>query len=65
MTQVVGDAAFVRDTLFMPDSGTAPSRVAITRALSFHQKGAIAPGVSCGHDYAPGGRDIRWQTTRG
>lgn len=70
MTYVVGDAAFVGDTLFMPDYGTAradfpggDARVlyrSIRRVLSL-------PGETrlflC-HDYkAPGRTDYRWETT--
>ncbi len=69
MTHVIGDAAFVGDTLFMPDSGTAradfpggDARIlfqSIKRVLSM-------PGdmrlFMC-HDYMPGGRTPQWETT--
>ncbi len=69
MTHVVGDAAFVGDTLFMPDGGSAradfPGGDAGTLYDSI-QKVLALPGemrlFMC-HDYAPNGRDIRWETT--
>ena len=69
MTHVIGDAAFVGDTLFMPDSGTAradfPGGDAATlyrsvrRILSLPASSRL---FMC-HDYAPDGREIRWETT--
>lgn len=69
MTHVVGDAAFVGDTLFMPDGGTAradfpggDARVlyrSIKRVLALPPEGRL---FMC-HDYAPNGRDIKWETT--
>jgi glyoxylase-like metal-dependent hydrolase (beta-lactamase superfamily II) len=69
MTHVVGDAAFVGDTLFMPDGGTAradfPGGDARQLYRSIRRVLAL-PGATrlfmC-HDYGPGGRAIRWQTT--
>ncbi|GAB5373716.1 MAG: MBL fold metallo-hydrolase [Acuticoccus sp.] len=69
MTHVVGDAAFVGDTLFMPDGGSAradfPGGDAGTLYDSI-QKVLALPDTTrlfmC-HDYGPGGRDIRWETT--
>jgi len=69
MTHVVGDAAFVGDTLFMPDGGTARADFpgGDARAL-FHsiQRVLSLPDSTrlfiC-HDYGPNGRDIRWETT--
>lgn len=69
MTHVVGNAAFVGDTLFMPDGGSAradfpggDARIlyrSIKRVLEL-------PGSTrlfmC-HDYGPNGREIRWETT--
>lgn len=70
MTHVVGDAAFVGDTLFMPDGGTAradfpggDARI-LFRSIR-HLLEALPPQTRlfmC-HDYAPGGREIRWETT--
>jgi glyoxylase-like metal-dependent hydrolase (beta-lactamase superfamily II) len=69
VTYVIGDAAFVGDTLFMPDGGTArcdfPGGDAvilyrsIQRLLSLPDETRI---FVC-HDYAPGGRAIRWETS--
>jgi glyoxylase-like metal-dependent hydrolase (beta-lactamase superfamily II) len=69
MTHIVGDAAFVGDTLFMPDGGTARADFpgGDARALYRSIKRVLAlPGdmrlFMC-HDYGPGGREIRWETT--
>lgn len=70
VTYVVGDAAFVGDTLFMPDYGTARADFpggdaaalyrSITRILAL-------PGTTrlfVGHDDPPAGRsDYRWETS--
>lgn len=71
MTHVVGDAAFVGDTLFMPDGGSAradfpggDSRTlyrSIRRVLSLPNEMRL---FMC-HDYGPNGREIRWETTVG
>ncbi len=69
MTHVIGDAAFVGDTLFMPDAGSAradfPGGDARTLFRSIHRVLTL-PGQTrlfmC-HDYAPDGRDIKWETT--
>lgn len=69
MTHVIGDAAFVGDTLFMPDSGSAradfPGGDAGTLYNSIHKVLALPDDMRlfmC-HDYGPNGRDIRWETT--
>ncbi|AWC23719.1 Beta-lactamase hydrolase-like protein [Aminobacter sp. MSH1] len=69
MVHVMGDAAFVGDTLFMPDGGSAradfPGGDAATLYDSI-QKVLALPNETrlfmC-HDYGPNGRDIQWQTT--
>jgi glyoxylase-like metal-dependent hydrolase (beta-lactamase superfamily II) len=69
MTHVIGDAAFVGDTLFMPDGGSAradfPGGDARTLYHSI-QRVLKLPGQTrlfmC-HDYGPNGRDIKWETT--
>ena len=69
MTHVMGDAAFVGDTLFMPDGGSAradfPGGDAGTLYDSI-QKVLRLPDTMrlfmC-HDYGPNGRDIAWETT--
>ncbi|WP_370877470.1 MBL fold metallo-hydrolase [Kaistia geumhonensis] len=70
-THVVGDAAFVGDTLFMPDGGSAradfPGGDAATLYRSMRRILSLPDAVRlfmC-HDYAPNGRDIRWETTVG
>ncbi|KNY14165.1 beta-lactamase [Shinella sp. SUS2] len=69
ITYVAGDAAFVHDTLFMPDSGTArtdfPGGSAQALWASIQDILAL-PGdtrVFVGHDYQPGGRAPRWEST--
>lgn len=69
MVHIVGNAAFVGDTLFMPDGGSAradfPGGDAATLYDSI-QKVLTLPDETrlfmC-HDYAPNGRDIKWETT--
>jgi glyoxylase-like metal-dependent hydrolase (beta-lactamase superfamily II) len=69
MTHVIGDAAFVGDTLFMPDGGSAradfPGGDARTLYRSIRRVLSL-PGemrlFMC-HDYGPNGREIRWETT--
>ena len=69
MTHIIEDAAFVGDTLFMPDGGSArvdfPGGDAgtlydsIQRVLSLPDETRL---FMC-HDYGPNGRDIKWETT--
>jgi len=69
MTHVMGDAAFVGDTLFMPDGGSARADFpggdagqlydSIQKVLSLPD----AMRLFMCHDYGPNGRDIRWETT--
>ena len=71
MTYVIGDAAFVGDTLFMPDAGTAradfPGGDARTLFRStrriLHELPDATRLFMC-HDYkAPGRDEYRWETT--
>ena len=69
VTYVVGGAAFVGDTLFMPDFGTArcdfPGGDAHRLYKSIQKILALPPQTRlflC-HDYAPNGRGYRWETT--
>ncbi|ETX29060.1 MBL fold metallo-hydrolase [Roseivivax isoporae] len=69
MTHVMGDAAFVGDTLFMPDGGSARADFPGGDAGELYdsiQKVLALPDETrlfmC-HDYGPNGRDIRWETT--
>ncbi len=69
MVHVIGDAAFVGDTLFMPDGGSArcdfPGGSAeklydsIMKVLALPDEMRL---FMC-HDYGPKGRDIQWETT--
>lgn len=71
ITYVAGDAAFVHDTLFMPDSGTArcdfPGGSAKRLWNSIQQILALPDEtrIFVGHDYQPGGREPRWESTVG
>lgn len=69
MTHVIGNAVFVGDTLFMPDSGTAradfPGGDAATLYRSI-QKILALPGrtkIYMCHDYGAEGRELEYQTT--
>lgn len=73
LTYVVGDgsatAAFVGDTLFMPDYGTArcdfPGGNAQTLYRSIHKVLSLPPDTTlymC-HDYQPGGREVKYTST--
>jgi glyoxylase-like metal-dependent hydrolase (beta-lactamase superfamily II) len=72
LTYVIGDAAFVGDTLFMPDFGTArcdfPGGSAEDLYASI-QKILTLPDetrIFVGHDYkAPGRDEFAWETTVG
>jgi len=70
MTYVIEDAAFVGDTLFMPDYGTArcdfPGGDARTLYRSIQKIFALPKStrIFLCHDYLPLGRDVyRWETT--
>ena len=71
MVHVIGDAAFVGDTLFMPDGGSARADFPGGDAGQLYdsiQKVLALPDDTrlfmC-HDYGPNGRDIEWETTVG
>ncbi|MCX9147293.1 MBL fold metallo-hydrolase [Erythrobacter sp. WG] len=70
VTYLIGDAAFVGDTLFMPDYGTARTDFpggsaadlyrSVRRILALPEETRIFVG----HDYLPAGRSqYRWETT--
>lgn len=69
VTYVVGDAAFIHDTLFMPDSGTARADFpggSSTRLWRSIQAILALPDdtrLFTGHDYQPGGRQPEWEST--
>ncbi|MBN9034553.1 MAG: MBL fold metallo-hydrolase [Rhizobiales bacterium] len=70
-THVIGDAAFVGDTLFMPDGGSARADFpggdartlfrSIKRVLELPRETRL---FMC-HDYGPNGRNIAWETSVG
>ncbi|WP_372862865.1 MBL fold metallo-hydrolase [Spongiibacter sp.] len=69
MSHIIGDAAFVGDTLFMPDGGTARADFpggdarqlfqSIQRLLRLPDEMRL---FMC-HDYQPDGRELRYHTT--
>jgi glyoxylase-like metal-dependent hydrolase (beta-lactamase superfamily II) len=70
VTYVIGDAAFVGDTMFMPDYGTAradfPGGSAHALYGSIRKILELPPEtrIFVGHDYLPEGRsDFVWETT--
>ncbi|MBD0414316.1 MBL fold metallo-hydrolase [Oryzicola mucosus] len=69
ITYVIGDAAFIHDTMFMPDGGTAradfPGGSATALWTSIQNILALpdATRLFTGHDYQPGGREPRWEST--
>ncbi len=72
LTYLIGDAAFVGDTLFMPDFGTAradfPGGSAETLYASIQKLFSLPDEtrVFVGHDYkAPGREEYAWETTIG
>ncbi|NOE33491.1 MULTISPECIES: MBL fold metallo-hydrolase [unclassified Ruegeria] len=72
LTYVIGDAAFVGDTLFMPDFGTArcdfPGGSSATLYESIQKILALPDEtrIYVGHDYkAPGREEYAWETTVG
>ncbi len=70
VTYLIGDAAYVGDTLFMPDYGTArtdfPGGDAVALYRSIRRILALPPQtrIFVGHDYLPDGRTtFAWETT--
>jgi len=71
-TYQIGDSIYTGDALFMPDFGTGrcdfPNGSAEQLYESVHGKLYALPDstkVYVGHDYQPGGRDVKWETTIG
>ena len=69
-THVIGDAAFVGDTLFMPDGGTAradfpggDARVLYRSIRTLLETLPPETRLFMCHDYQPGGREVRFETT--
>lgn len=71
ISYVIGDAAFVHDTFFMPDSGTAradfPGGNAKVLWASLQEILTLPDEtrIFTGHDYQPGGREPLWESTVG
>ncbi|MCG6114589.1 MAG: MBL fold metallo-hydrolase [Mesorhizobium sp.] len=69
VTYVIGDAAFVHDTLFMPDSGTARadfpggSAKALWKSIQDILALPDETRIFTGHDYQPGGREPMWESS--
>lgn len=69
ITLVLGDAAFINDTLFMPASGTARADFPGGDATRLYEsiKAILAlpdeTRLFTGHDYPPAGREARWEST--
>jgi glyoxylase-like metal-dependent hydrolase (beta-lactamase superfamily II) len=69
VTYLIGNAAFIHDTLFMPDSGTARADFpggdarqlwkSIQRILQLPDDTRLFTG----HDYRPNDREARWEST--
>ncbi len=69
ITYLIGDAAFIHDTLFQPDFGTArtdfPGGSANALYESIQRILALPDSTRLftGHDYRPGGRPAHWEST--
>ena len=69
MTHVIGNAAFVGDTLFMPDAGSARADFPGGDAGQLYDSIQLVLTLPdemrlfmC-HDYGPGGREFEWETS--
>ncbi|MEQ6884206.1 MBL fold metallo-hydrolase [Salicola sp. Rm-C-2C1-2] len=71
ITYVIGDAAFVHDTLFQPDFGTARadfpggSAEQLWESIQAIVELPDETRVFTGHDYMPDGREPEWESTVG
>jgi glyoxylase-like metal-dependent hydrolase (beta-lactamase superfamily II) len=69
ITYVAGDAAFIHDTLFMPDSGSARadfpggSAASLWRSIQDILSLPDNTRLFTGHDYRPGGRSALWESS--
>lgn len=69
ITYVIGDAAFVHDTLFQPDFGTARADFPGGSAAALYdsiQRILALPDdtrLFTGHDYRPNGRPAQWESS--
>jgi glyoxylase-like metal-dependent hydrolase (beta-lactamase superfamily II) len=69
VSYLAGDALFVGDTIFMPDFGTArcdfpggDARMLFRSIRKLFELPDDTRMFMC-HDYMPGGRELRWETT--
>jgi glyoxylase-like metal-dependent hydrolase (beta-lactamase superfamily II) len=71
ITYLIGDAAFIHDTIFMPDGGTARAdfpggnATILWRTIQTILSLPDETRLFTGHDYQPGGRAPRWESTVG
>lgn len=69
ISYAIGNAAFIHDTLFMPDSGSARadfpggSAADLWRSIQAILALPDETRLFTGHDYCPGGREARWEST--
>jgi glyoxylase-like metal-dependent hydrolase (beta-lactamase superfamily II) len=69
ITYVIGDAVFMHDTLFQPDSGTARCDFPGADAAQLYRSVSAILALPddtrlfTGHDYRPNGRRAQWQST--
>lgn len=69
VTYVIGDAAFIHDTIFMPHSGSARadfpggSAAALWQSIQNILSLPDETRLFVGHDYRPGGREAAWATS--
>ncbi|MEI2297106.1 MBL fold metallo-hydrolase [Ensifer sp. MJa1] len=69
ISYVIGDAAFIHDTLFMPDSGSARadfpggSASDLWRSIQAILALPDETRLFTGHDYCHGGREAHWEST--
>ncbi len=71
ISYLIGDMLFVGDSIFMPDFGTARCDFPGGSAPDLYKSARCLLGlpdetrVFVGHDYGPGDRPIKWETTVG
>ncbi|WP_416067349.1 MBL fold metallo-hydrolase [Rhizobium sp. ZK1] len=69
VSYLVGDAAFIHDTLMMPDSGTSRcdlpggNPIALWHTIQSILRLPEGTRLFVGHDYRPNGRKARWETS--
>jgi glyoxylase-like metal-dependent hydrolase (beta-lactamase superfamily II) len=69
ITYAIGDAVFMHDTLFQPDSGTARCDFPGAHAAQLYRSISAILALPddtrlfTGHDYRPNGRAAQWQST--